>query len=102
MSVGDIFKIGHEAPKSGKNLCIQCTHAYSPMKKTSAKLPFWAKVLFEAPELLTEIMIAFRKSIKSWNKDIHARSRWLDSIDETNNMLVDKELVMLELENSIE
>jgi hypothetical protein len=102
MSGSDIFKIGHEVPKSGKNLCIQCAHVYSPMKKTSAKLPFWAKVVFETPELLTEIMIAFRKSIKNWNKVIHARSRWLDSIDETNNMLIDKELVMLELENSIE
>ena len=27
MSVGDIFKIGQEAPKSGKYHCIQCTNA---------------------------------------------------------------------------
>ena len=27
MSVGDIFKIGQEAPKSGKYHCIQCMNA---------------------------------------------------------------------------
>ena len=46
------------------------------MKKTRTDLPFWAKVVFETPELLAEIMFAFRNSVTSWLKDIHARSRW--------------------------
>jgi len=55
------------------------------MKKTRKDLPFWAKVMFETPELLAEIMFAFRNSVTSWLKDIHARSRWLAGIDDLEN-----------------
>jgi hypothetical protein len=55
------------------------------MKKNRTDLPLWARVLFETPELLTEIVIAFRNSITIWRKDIHARSRWLAYIDDIKN-----------------
>ena len=55
------------------------------MKKTRKNLPFWAKVLFETPELVTEIMIAFRNTKPLIQKNIHERSRGLAWIDELEN-----------------
>lgn len=55
------------------------------MKKTRTDLSFLARMLFETSELFTEIIIVFRNSIMIWRKDIHARSRYLASIEGIEN-----------------
>jgi hypothetical protein len=52
------------------------------MRKTREDLPFWAKVLFETPELVAELAILFQTSLKIWRSQIHARSRWFELIEE--------------------
>ena len=57
------------------------------MKKN--RTPLWAKVLFETPELLDEVIIAFKQSLKIWREDVYARSNCLEWINEIDKSYVD-------------
>ena len=59
------------------------------MGRTRSDLPLWAKVLFETPELVTEVLIELRNSISIWRKDIHVRSSSLALIEADKSAYID-------------
>ena len=53
------------------------------MKKTRKNLPLWARILFETPELVTEIITNISNRTKTDTYDtIHAKSQALTWIDD--------------------
>ena len=53
------------------------------MKKTREDLPFWAKLVFETPELVNEIiMTTYRKMVVGVHYNMRSKSRALDWVDD--------------------
>ena len=52
------------------------------MQKKRKDLPVWAKIIFEGPESLSELIMSLKKYIEIWRKDVHIRSMYFELIEE--------------------